>query len=392
MKNTKSKVLTSLSQIPGGNSTRRRNQESRPVKASCRLVTMLFNHHTGAPFSNVVSPELDGYLPSERALLIVGISGVNPIDGLPLRRMAVYSYKEGEALLRFPVNFDPETGDVKLTGDKSPRQAEYAAINWMQGILFNNTLAAGTYDLAQRLGGTEMPRRIDFAGERTVESAVDMAFRYLEHTAPDGDHVGPVPAILPLITAEVLPGNSMRGVPAVELLMTQESYRAHATDRFVLGLNRTDANGFTALKRGFIRQFEVADHAISAAQTDIHNGHETLMRICESSTGLGSSDIEDGEQGVTKCALAYLEQLNLNDKYATESVNVVIEAVKMLQNYFMNRTEDGRVIMYAPAPDGGSHDCFRKPSCFSVEGNPVSITDGYLSDFRFPYNAKDLLG
>lgn len=358
--------------------------------APCRAVVCLMNHHTGTPFSVGTSPELEGQLPSERALLAVGYSGILP-SGANLKRMALYGCREGEFLFRFATSFNPVTGEViPAKGEKQPRAAELAAINWIQGALFHNELRPGIFDFAQRELVDDLPKRSEFAAERRPEASQEMFSRFLARQG-DSEKLS-VPTITPLLTGAQLPQDrSPSTLPVREFLMGADSYRAHALDRFVLGLNRTTGANFESFKRAFIMQFRQADEIIAATASD-----PTSLKVVTAaavSTGFSSDPAAEGETGMLQFVRSYLTDLELPQDVLTRSYLVGYQAVKMLENYFLNRTEDGRVIMYAPAL-GQPTDValFRKPSTFTVSGSPVTITDRVPSDGRFPYNAAELLG
>jgi hypothetical protein len=393
-KTTMNSTLHSLKELPGGtrhvqkSAPNIRRQQREPSATSCRLAISLINHHTGTPFGSGTSPELEGFLPSERALLAVGLSGLRS-SGEQFKRVAFYGYRDNQALLRYPADFDPITGAVKIKeGAKAPREAELAAMNWMQGILFGENVAAGTYDFCQRVQNEPLPLRREFAQERCVASSCDMFQTYMSLYSPVAKTT--IPEIIPLITAAQLPPNdSPVGLPVSEFQMEPDCFRSHAVDRFVLGLSSTTGDGFAELKRAFIRQFTVADDAIGSLQSQ-EDGHTRLMQIASEITGVGSDQLVDGKHGLLEFVWRYISNLNLEEDRLKSASLISYQAVRLLQNYFLNRSETGQVIMYAPKDGGG--ELFKKPSLHTVVGSPLIIVDNFASNGRFPYNAADLIG
>ena len=386
-------AIRDLRQLPGGTPRSGKSQGKRPAIApqhsACRIIVMLINHHTGTPFG-AANAELDGLLPSERAILTVGISGMRR-SGEPIRRMAIYGYRDGRAQMRFPVNFDPITGDPQFSGDGLPREAELAAVNWMQGAMFNTELVAGTYDFQDRVLSEEMPLRREFASERRTEASVDMFSRHFGHKVQSADFT--LPEVNPLLTPGQLPASvNPSSLPVREIPMSPVSYIAHAVDRFVLGLHSAAGDGFKELKRAYIKQFDIADDTIHATQSDPSNGYSRLASICAEQTGLGC-DVELSQQhSILKFAHAYLQGLNLSPEAAQSAGLITYQAIRLLENYFLNRMENGKVLMFAPSQNCAlDEQLFSKPSSYTVSGSPVLICNGYSSSGMFPYLAGDLI-
>jgi hypothetical protein len=373
----------------GGRSHHAPTPRPDPV-APCRAIVALINHHTGTPFGVGANPELDGQMPSERALLAVGYAGIYP-GGASLRRMGFYGYREGQAVFRFALSFDPITSEPRFGEGRQPRAAELATINWLQGSLFNSSLKPGVYDFHERSLVDDLPKRQEFAAERRVESSQEMFSRFLGWVG--ASPALSLPVVTPLLSGAQLPRDrSPATLPVREFHMTPESYRAHALDRFVLGLSRTDGQGFEALKRAFIVQFDRADQVLKATEGDTEVGHMRRTQDAAESTGFNAEDRdEEGKRGILFFARTYLTQLNLDPEVLQRTSLVSYQSIKMLENYYFNRTESGKVIMYAP-PLGEDADpvLFRKPSAFTVTGAPLAILDGVPSSGRFPYNASEI--
>ena len=380
-----SKELKNFKQLPGGTTrpprtagktpgNKLRNEEPTP----CRAVVLLLNRHRGIPFSTLTDPEFsDTGIPTEQVMMSVGLFGQSP-SGRQFARIGIYSFPEGVPTLRFPIDLDPATGMLRQSSHDGPRldlrDPDMSAVNWTRGALFSKTLANGTYDFKSSILDRVMIRR-EFALERQTNSAVEMFNEYMT-----GFGAGDMYLVMPetIVTYNPLDYPTLYNPSEMGLYdyaMPAESFRRHATNKYVLALTSTVGCDFAKLKSSYTKQFETADAVIDGGVTGLIG--QTMSRAISA---------------INQFSGTYLDELHLSEEVRAKANTRLSSCLNCLQAYYSNRTNLNGIDLSpinmwrttGELPSGVS------PTFHSIRGQAVQVIDNYRSNGTLPTRGENL--